>query len=226
MPPCYRWFALLLLAFSLPLQADEDGHYNRIRFQVEVTETVPNDRMQAVLVAETEAASADEVADSINRTMQWALEQSRDRDGVRVSTGNYRVTPVYRQDRPERWRGLQELRLEGSDFAALGQLVGTLQQRLQIRHTGFFIADATREAVEARLIDRAIERFQARAEQIRKRFSARTFHLVEAGVDTAGGGQPQPVMRMQAMAESVAPPALEAGEGEVRVAVSGMIELE
>ncbi|HSH29362.1 MAG TPA: SIMPL domain-containing protein [Thiohalobacter sp.] len=220
-----RWFALLLLVPALPLAAAEDNHYNRIRFQVEVSERVANDRMQAVLAAEVEAASADEVAGNINRTMRWALDQSRDIGGITVSTGSYRITPVYRKDRPERWRGLQELRLEGSDFAALGQLIGVLQQRLQIKHTGFFIAAATREAVETRLINQAIERFQQRAGQIRQRFGAETFHLVEASVNAAGGGQPQPLLRMQAMAEA-APPALEGGEGEVAVSVSGVIELE
>ncbi|BCO29902.1 hypothetical protein TspCOW1_00050 [Thiohalobacter sp. COW1] len=226
MTPLLRGFPLLFAALALPLAAAEDDHYNRIRFQVEVNERVANDRMQAVLAAETEAASADEVADSINRSMRWALEQSRDIEGVTVSTGSYRITPVYRKDRPERWRGLQELRLEGRDFAALGQLIGTLQQRLQIKHTGFFIAAATREAVETRLIDQAIERFQQRAGQIRQRFGAETYHLVEASVNAAGGGQPQPLLRMQAMAEAAAPPALEGGEGEVTVSVSGVIELE
>jgi predicted secreted protein len=221
----YRWLVLLLLALALPLQAAEDTHYNRVRFQVEVSETVANDRMLAVLVAETEAASADAVAEDINRTMGWALDQARDVAGVEVSTGSYRITPVYRKDRPERWRGLQELRLEGGDFAVLGRLIGSLQARLQVRQTDFFIADATREAVETRLIERAIDRFQQRAGQIRRRFGAETFHLVEASLNT-GGSQPRPVMRAQAMAESAVPPALEGGEGEVSVAINGVIELE
>ena len=225
MAPCYRWFALLLLVPALPLPAAEDTHYNRIRFQVEVTETVANDRMLAVLAAETEAASADAAAGTINRTMGWALDQARGVEGVEVGTGAYRITPVYRKDRPERWRGLQELRLEGGDFEVLGRLIGTLQERLQIKHTGFFIADATREAVESRLIDRAIERFQQRAERIRQRFGAQTYHLVEASLNTSGS-RPSP-LRMQAMIESAAAtPALEGGQGEVSVGVNGMIELE
>lgn len=228
MPRILTPLLVLALVFTTSVQAEEEPHYNRVRFQVEVAETVANDRMQAVLAAETEAASPAEVADAINRSMRWALEQSRAVPEIDASTGNYTITPVYRKDRPERWRGLQELRLEGRDFAALGELLGQLQQRLQIRNTRFTIADATREAVEKRLIDRAIARFKERAEQIRKQFNAERFLLVEANVNTGGGARPpQPVMRVQAMAaEAVTPPALEGGEGQVVVGVSGLIELE
>lgn len=216
----------VLLAFTFSAQASEDNHYNRVRFQVDVSETVANDRMEAVLAAETETASADEAAATINEVMGWALDRARDAEGAKVSTGNYTITPVYRKDRPQRWRGMQELRLEGGDFAALGALIGELQQRLQIKNTRFYIAESTRETVETRLIDQTIERFNRRAEQIRKQFAAETYLLVEASIRTSGGVRPDRVMRVAAMAESMSPPALEGGEGEVVVAISGVIELE
>ena len=46
----------------------------------------------------------------------------------------------------QRWRGTQELILEGTDFAALGGLIGRLQERLQVASIDFSVSPARRAA--------------------------------------------------------------------------------
>lgn len=219
---------LLLFAGLLPASqaADTDSHYDRVAFQVQARETVANDRMQVVLAAEAEEAAPAAVADAINKTMQWALERAKKTAGVTLSTGQYNISALYNKNAPQRWRGSQELLLEGGDFVVLSELMGTLQSRLQVKSTRFMVADATRATVEERLIKQAIAQFRSRAGDIARDFGAKDYTLVTASVNT-GGPSARPVTYMRAMAAeaSVAAPAMEAGESDVVVTVNGEVEL-
>ncbi|WJW74758.1 SIMPL domain-containing protein [Thiohalobacter sp. IOR34] len=225
------WIGLLLLVGgtvgAAQPPAREAGPYQRLRFQVAVSEAVANDRMQVRLAAEAEGEAPDAVAAEINRRMQWALDQARLQPGLELRSGNYSISPLYRKDRPPRWRGTQDLWLEGSDFERLARLLGRLQARLQVKSIRFQLAEATRQRIETRLVDEAVAAFRARAEQLQRDFGAAGYLLVEAALDTGGAGRPPAVaLRAQAMAaEALPPPALAAGETRLRVGMSGVIEL-
>jgi predicted secreted protein len=63
--------------------AEGDLHYNQIRFQASASESVANDRMRAVLTVQDEDSDAAQLADRINKTMAWALGQSKGTEGRR-----------------------------------------------------------------------------------------------------------------------------------------------
>jgi predicted secreted protein len=130
------------------MAADEAARYNQIHFQVERSRPVENDRMQAVLSVTVEDQNAAHLADQINRTTAWALQTAKTQRKVEARTGNYRTYPVYDKNRIRRWRGTQELVLEGNDFAALGNLIGQLQERLQVTAINFSLSPAQRAAAE------------------------------------------------------------------------------
>lgn len=208
-------------------QAAETPTYNRIHFQVSATESVGNDRMQAVLSISDQDKDAAKLADRINKAMAWALEQGRAAKGVELRSGGYSTQPVYQEERFTGWRASQELMLEGADFAQLGALIGTLQSRLQLSSVSFSVDKATRDKAEGRLIDQALNDYKQRAEQVRTNLGKPAYRIVDLQVQTEGGPvYPQPMMRAEAMmTKDMAPPALEGGESEVRVSVSGTIEL-
>ena len=223
--------ASLVLIFAVAgpaTAADVTPRYNQIHFQVERNRPVDNDRMHAVLSLTAEDDNAARLADQINRSMDGALKTAKTRPGVEVRTGSYRTWPVYDKNRIRRWRATQELLLEGTDFAELGNLIGQLQERLQVGSIHFSVSPARRAAVEDELIAQALAAFKQRAELVRKQFAAKGYRLVNVSINT-GGGQPAPLMRgmaMEAMDKSVAPPALEAGTSTLSVNVGGMIELQ
>lgn len=221
-----QWgMACLLLTVSSLGLAEDNASYNRVSFQVQVQESVANDRMVVTLAAEADEAEPADVAERINNTMQWALAQANGVEGVKVKTGNYSINPVYRKDVPRRWRGYQELHLEGEDFTRLSELMGVLQERLQVKSTRFEISDERRKAIEQALIDQAAERFQQRAAQLVKSFAAKRYVLVSANVNTSGY-QPRANMRMNvAMMAEASAPAMEGGESDVVVSMNGEIEL-
>ena len=230
-----RFVCLIITAFTLVFAvtgpataADDTPRYNQIHFQVERNRPVDNDRMHAVLSLTAEDDNAARLADQINRTMDGALKTAKARPKIEVRTGNYQTYPVYDKNRIRRWRATQELLLEGSDFAELGNLIGQLQERLQVGSIHFSVSPARRAAVEDELITLALAAFKQRAELVRKQFAAKGYRLVNVAINT-GDGQPVPLMRgmaMEAMDKSVAPPAIEAGTSLLSVNVSGMIELQ
>lgn len=222
---------LLLIAAGIwnPAVAGEgELHYNQIRFQAAASESVANDRMRAVLAAQDEDADAAQLADRINRTMAWALAQSKGRTGIEVRSGGYSTQPVYSKNTLTGWRATQELILEGGDFGQISKLIGALQERLQLTMVSFSIAPETRSAVEGRLIDQALDGFKQRAEQVRRNIGTAGYRIVELNIMTEGAPvQPYPVMRAEAMSmKSVAAPSFEGGDSEVRVSVQGSIQLQ
>ena len=96
--------------------------------------------MQAVLSVTAEDDNAARLADQINRTMDWALKTAKARAKIEVRTSGYRTYPVYDKDKIRRWRATQELLLESADFAELGNLIGQLQERLQVASMNFSVS--------------------------------------------------------------------------------------
>ena len=230
MPPFTRLLLAMSILFVVPVDfataAEAALRYNQVHYQVERSRPVDNDRMQAVLSVTAENDNAARLADQINRTMDAAVRTAKARAGIEVRNGSYRTYPVFDKDKIRRWRATQELILEGTDFAALGDLIGKLQESLQVISINFSVSTERRAAVEDELIAQALDAFKQRAELVRKQLAAKGYRIVDASLNT-GGGQPVPMMRGLAMeAASVAPPALEAGTSTLTVNVGGVIELQ
>jgi len=227
---CAR-IAVLVIASGfcgLVAAAEDDLQYNQIRFQVAASESVANDRMQAVLSVQDEDDDAAKLADRINKTMAWALDQSKGQNGIDMRSGGYSTQPVYNKNALSGWRASQQLILEGSDFSQIGKLIGVLQQQLQLSEVSFSVAPKTRAAVEQRLIDQALDAFKQRAEQVRKNIGTPSYRIVEINIMTEDAPiQPVPMMRAEAMSmKSVAEPSFEGGDSDVRVSVQGAVQLQ
>jgi len=220
-------FILGLSATNPALAAGDAARYNQIHFQVERSQPVGNDRMRATLAITAEDENAARLADHINRTMDWALRTAKARDKIEVHTGGYRTWPVYSKEKIQRWRGTQEMILQGTDFAALSGLIGQLQERLQVTSIDFSVSPAQRAAVEDGLIVQALDAFKRRADLVRKNLAAKGYRIVDVSINT-GGGHPVPIVMRAATLEpkSLAPPALEAGTSTLSVSVGGVVELQ
>ena len=222
---------VLGLATTHPAQAAEAPRYNQVRFQVESSRPVDNDRMQAVLSTTAEDDNAARLADTVNRTMDWALKTAKARPRIEVRSGGYHTYPVYDKDKIRRWRATQELLLEGTDFAALGALIGQLQERLQVTAINFSVSPVRRAAAEDELITQALDTFKQRAELVRKQFGARGYRVVDVSINTADSA-PIPMLRankglgISSAMESAAPVPVQAGTSTVTVTAGGVIELQ
>lgn len=220
---------LFLLAMLATVVAHADDlRYNQVRLQAQQSLPVSNDTMQVTLSTFAEDSDPARLARQINTDMEWALSLAKTEKKVSVSTGNYQTYPVLHKNEHQGWRGQQDLELEGEDTRRISDLVGKLQERLQVKTIRFSVSDKKRHAVENRLISQALDAFRERAGIIGENLQASSFRIVDINVDTATRRPPVPYqarMSSMAMKEDV-PVAVEAGESQVTVTVSGTIELQ
>ncbi|MEJ2189317.1 MAG: SIMPL domain-containing protein [Acidobacteriota bacterium] len=218
---------LLLASFMGAVHADTDNVYNRVRLQAQQLEAVSNDTMHVTLNTFGEAREPASLATGINEDMEWALGIARRQQGITSRTGGYQTYPVYKDNVLKGWRGEQSLELEGKDIRAMSRLVGELQGKLQVKFMSFSVSEAKRTGVENRLISRALDAFKARAAIVVDNLHATGYRIVEMTISTSSQRPPAPypVARMATTMQAESRVAVEAGESDVSVMVSGTIEL-
>jgi len=222
--------ALAGLALGAGGGAAQDDAKNRVSFGVERTREVENDWVTASIGVTLEDEDPARLADRINQAVAWGLEIAKGTEGVRVRTSGYHTFPV---DDPKRgtlrrWRGGEDLLVEGGDSRVVSELLGRLQERLQLRGLNFSVSPRRRAAVEEELIEEALDAFRARAARIAGKLDAGGYQLVHVQIDAGGTPPPMPMhARALGMAEEAgAPPPLEGGTSILRVGAQGTIELE
>ena len=207
--------------------ADDELRYNQVRLQSQQTEAVSNDTMHVSMNTYAEMQDPAKLAAKINNDMEWALQQAKQVQGVKINTGSYQTWPITRKEVTTGWRGQQDLVLESADTETLSRLVGQLQDRLQIKSMSFTVSDEKRTGVENRLIDAALDAFKQRAGIIGNNLKASGFRIVEINVNSST--QRPPMLRQARMAsmsmEASDAVAVEGGESDVSVTVNGTIEL-
>lgn len=223
-----RCFLILVLPLSVSWADDDSTLFNQIHLQARAERDVENDQLEVSLVVEKQGNSPQEIASEVNETMQWALDIANSNDEIEVKTGSYQTYPIYRNRLIVGWRASQELVLKSIEITSLTELVGDLQERLQVRQMNFSPTRETRERVENDLISEAMESFKQRAEIVGRHMDNDSYRIVNLNIDT---GQSGPVMYQAAMARSAVmdssmemAPAVEAGTSKVVVTVSGSIQ--
>ena len=225
---------LIVLSSLGPVTAADaaDATYERVEFSTEVARTIPNNQMNATLSVELQDTDPARLAQQLTLTINDALKKAAAFPAVKASSGNQSTWPVYGRapaSRIDSWRGRTEIRLESQDFKAMGELIGRLQEKLQMNGVSFVVAADTRRKAEDSMTAEAIAAFRTRADAIRSAWSAKGYRLVKMNLGSAGGPPPYvPVMRAMKAAESDGAPAQDIAGGETRltVNVSGSIELQ
>lgn len=227
---CFALLSIFICMAATPALAhDTAPTYDRVNFQVSAGREVENDTLVAVMYYERSGQQPTAMADDVNRTIEQAVATAKEDGAIKVQTLNYRQQPLYKNQTVTGWKVRQSIRLESTDVAALGALIGKLQKRLSVASLSYAVSPEVRARVEDALITRALGRFAERGKLIAAELGRPDYRIVAMDVSTARA-TPGPV-RMRAVASmadsgSVAPPALEAGVQTITVQVSGTIELE
>ena len=217
---------LLLLSFQL-LAHDVEHHYDRIQLTASAQQKVKNDIIIATLYAEEEGKHAAQLADVINKKIRWALESVEQHKDIKVQTSTYTTNPVYHKSRIQRWRVRQSIQLESKNMTKMSELLGTLQARLALQNIQFAVSSELGSRIDDALITEALSGFERRAGIVVKQFKRDGYRTVNMNIATSGGARPYPLYARTAVLEqSVAAPAVEAGEQTMQVTVSGTIELQ
>lgn len=216
-------------AVPAALGQSPEEHYDRIDLSASAEREIENDLLIAVVFAEVEANDQSDAADEVNRAIQWAADRAREAGDLAIETAQYNTRPVYANGRRiVGWVARQSLKLESKDAEALGELLGTLQERVAIQSVSYGLSKEARDAAEEALIAEALTQFNRRANLVARELGRGGFRMVRLSIGTSGGGPiPYRDLRAQGVAEAaVAAPALEAGLQTVSVSINGTVELD
>lgn len=226
---------LFTLGFLSPAMADTPLTYQRIDFSTEVARTIPNDQLNATLSVEMSEKDAGKLSRQITLILNDAMKTAADYPSVKTTTGNQRTWPIYgstltSSSKLESWRSRAEIRLESKDFKAASELIGKLQNKMQVNGVNFSVSPDTQRQIENELTAEAVASFRSRAETLQKAWTAGSYKLVQMSIGSAGNRVHYAPMMMRAAkmadaAESVSPDFAE-GESRLTVNVSGTIELQ
>lgn len=216
----------LLILFYSPLYGhDNEPLFNQVNLQAQSEREIPNDQLTVLLAVEEEGKEAAKIANKINKDMSWALNISGKHNDIESRTLSYNTHPIYDKRTVIGWRATQQLELKSTNITKLSELVGDLQQRLQVKNMRFSPTRETRVRYENELIEEAMIAFKQRVEIVKKHMDEKNVRIVNLHVNT-GGGHPRPVYaesRMMAM-DSKSAPAVEAGTSKITVTVSGSVQ--
>ncbi len=218
---------LFLLIFPLVVLAQETPLFNQVHLDAQAEREVENDQLEVVLMVQEEGVKPDEIATRVNETMQWALQVAGADEDIEVSTRSYQTYPVYNDRFIVGWRASQELYLRSEKISDLTELVGQLQQKLQVNQMNFSPTKATRTRIENELISEAMLAFRQRADVIKGHMDNMDYRIVNIQVSAGQAGPVmyrESVMAMAKMADAAMAPAVEAGTSKVIVTVSGSIQ--
>ena len=204
---------------------DDEPLFNLVNLQAQSERDVPNDQLTVLLAVEKEGKEAAKIAKNINKDMNWALNIVGKHNDIESRTLAYNTNPIYDKRTVIGWRAIQQLELKSTNITELSELVGDLQERLQVKNMKFNPTRETRERYENELIEEAMIAFKQRVEIVKKHMDEKNVRIVNIHVNT-GGGRPQPIYaesRMMAM-DSKRAPAIEAGTSKITVTVSGSVQ--
>lgn len=235
LPQLASALGLSLSLFALPplAAANETAERDKgttVEFSAEASKPAPNDLAVANLYAEDNGPSPAAVAAQVNRRIAAALEKAKAQADVKAQSAGVSTWPIYGKEgtgQIESWRMRAEIRLESRNIAAMSDLIGALQQDLALSQVSMQPAPETRrKAIDEATVE-AIRAFEARARLVAGSLG-REFRIRHLSIGDSGGYQPPFYPRMQASAMKSAdavPAALEGGESQVSVNISGRIEL-
>jgi predicted secreted protein len=217
----YIYFCLLSFVYA----HDNEPLFNQVNLQAQSERDVPNDQLTVLLSVEGEGKQAAKIANKINKDMDWALSKTKNHSDIETRTLSYNTYPIYDKRTVIAWRATQQLELKSTNITELSELVGDLQERLQVKNMNFSPTKKTRERYEDELIEEAMIAFKRRVEIVKKHMDNKNVRIVNIHVNT-GGGHSRPIYaenRMMAM-DSKSAPAVEAGTSKITVTVSGSIQ--
>ena len=216
----------LILLPTLVIAHDAETLFNQVNMQSQVEREVPNDEMQAVLVSERQGKNAASLSRSVNAEMKWALGLVKRHKDIQVSTRAYQTYPIYKDNQVVGWRVSQELQMKGQDMAKMSEVIGELQEKLQVRQMLFSASKASRDAIESELIEEAMQAFKRRAAIVSKHMDNKDYRIVNLHINS--NGQRPRFMHAQRSSmksmEMASAPAVEAGTSTISVTVSGSIQ--
>jgi predicted secreted protein len=204
---------------------------------------VEQDILMASLRIEVDNKDAKITQDSINKTMQKAIDLAKSDSSIKVSTGNYYVysydpnpspKPLSHAEQQQRmiWKGSQSIELQSKDAQKVLAMVAKIQDMgFVMNGLNYVLSPELAEAQKDALLVGALKKIETKAGLVAKTLNKTNFEIIEVNIDGSYIPQPQPVMMMKAERADMAGMAMSApvaapSETDVMVSVTARVLLK
>lgn len=204
-----------------------------LQLSASARQEVPQDWLSVVVRAQLDGSDPVALQNQLKSIFDAAWTSLRPRlqpQQLEVHSGQFAIYPRHNnQGRVTGWQGQADLVIEGRDFAKVSQLAGNLP-RMTVAQADFSLSREGRQQLEAEVQSQAVQNFRQRAQALAKDFGFAGYTLRQVSVSSVDRPEPglQPRLMMAvdaASAPAQAPIPLVAGKDEVRITVSGSIQL-
>ena len=232
-----KHFSILAAAVLLTTAAHAEGKSPEaadarpaLTLNAQASQKVATDEMVALLGVTREGTNLGALNQAVLTELQGALAQARQVAGVNGRLGAVQTQRTYSQKgEPNGWRVVGTLELDSRKLKELGDLVGALSLRLEMRGVSFRLSSQRTKELEEQLLVDAAKSFGQKARSLATSFGYAGYRLKEVSVSQARPGPDPgiavPMMAMKAQAMAPASMPAEGGEVELSVTMSGTVTL-
>jgi len=230
----YLFFLLSLFCFQpVAVQAaDAQPGGTRINLQAMAETKLPNDEVVISFRIEKEGKDSDAARQYVNRVSGIIHKRLQQEAGVKVKTISRSMQPVWKYPKNSQrirtgWRMTQTGQVVSSKLDAVPNWLDAIEAAgANLSNLQFRISSSASKKAQDLLRLKAIAAFRARAAVIAKGLDAKHFRIIQLKTSSQ---MPRPVMyraemAMMAKSADAAPASLSAGEGKLRVIVTGAIQ--
>ena len=223
-----RMALVILIGWTMTASATEETIYNRVSFNISAEEEIANDLLVVTLQARESGEKLSQLADEVNQTMAWALKEANRVKSIKAQTLNYSTSPRYEKSRQTGWTVSQTLKLSSIDDAALSDLMGKLQAKMQVQSAVYEVTPDKREAMMDKLTTEVLKKFTAKAQTISRDMQAQNFRIISINIGEQYSAPPRPMLSVARTmaADAVAAPAMQSGTQTIKVNASAVIQLQ
>ncbi len=202
---------------------------NQVFFSISESQTLDNDISIITLKAIAQDRTAQAVIDEINQKMHSAIALLKKYSDISSQTRQYQVHPIYNKGKTIRhWQGSQSLAITFNlDLKPLNVL-SELQEKLVYQSMQFKVSEERYKKALTALTLKALQSFQQQAGLIAQSFNASNYQITETRINTPQyrtNYQKYTITSRIMAADSMAPPAMEAGTSTLKVDISGQLLL-
>jgi predicted secreted protein len=193
---------------------------------------IENDEMSVVVAVERQGVNVKELSQSVLDVLQRNLAKVKNLDGVSARMGSVNTVPVWdNKGRTSSWTVRADISLKGSNFTVLAQLASEMTAEMMLRDVAFSLSPAKRDSEEARMIVEVATAYQKKADQLAKALGYKSFELKTLGfnrepVNIARKSRGGSEALMMSRSDASVPIPTDGGKSEVRVILSGVVELK
>lgn len=229
---CAGLSGVIFLSSFAYAQASSPKTFPEVTLSAHASQEVANDEMVVILGAGHTGPSIGELNQKVLSELNLAIREAKKHPSISVKNEGVHTSQAWNSSgRPSGWRVTGRLVLSSQDMKTLGELAGSLSQKLQLHGVHFRLSEKESEKTRDALLNEAAREFQGKAQTIALAFGYSGFEVLSVGVDMPHAPEVMPQRRMMAamdMASSVAAEGVssDGGNTSVRVTLNGTVLLK